>query len=238
MTAPLSFESVALGRLRRRTLAPLETGEQAGDPGFTLAVEAGQVVGALGDESSGVDSLGAVILGLAQAPAGTCRVFGVELARLDRRAQFAYRRRIGYLPAGDGLLHNLSLRDNIGLPLRFGSDYQLDQIETRIDQLLDRLRLRRVSGLRPADANEEERRRAALARALASLPELMVLEEPFAGLTDRAAGDLFEIAREDSDGARAHRTLFITGQSLPATLRARLDREVKVVRGQAVEEQT
>jgi phospholipid/cholesterol/gamma-HCH transport system ATP-binding protein len=235
MTAPLVFESVALGRLRRRTLAPLESGEQVGDPGFTLAVESGQSVGALGDEASGVDSLGAVILGLAQAPAGACRVFGVELSRLDRQAQFAWRRRIGYLPAGDGLLHNLSLRDNIGLPLRFGSDYRLDQIEARIDHLLDRLRLRRVSALRPADANEEERRRAALARALASAPDLMILEEPFRGLTDRASDEIFDIARRD-DGA-APRTVFITGQSLPAPLRSRLDREVKVIRGQAFEEQ-
>ncbi|MFI5209770.1 MAG: ATP-binding cassette domain-containing protein [Gemmatimonadales bacterium] len=236
MTAPLAFESVALGRLRRRTLAPLESGEQSGDPGFTLVVDAGQSVLALGDESSGVDSLAAVILGLAEAPAGACRVFGVELSRLDRRAQLAYRRRVGYLPAGDGLLHNLSLRDNIGLPLRFGSDLRLDQIEARLDQLLQRLRLHRVASLRPADANEEERRRAALARALASSPELLVLEEPFSGLTDRAAMELFDVAREGAGGAPGGRTLFITGQSFPAPLRTRLDREVKVIRGQAVEE--
>jgi phospholipid/cholesterol/gamma-HCH transport system ATP-binding protein len=236
MTAPLAFESVALGRLRRRTLAPFESGEQIGDPGFTLTVREGQAVCALGDETSGVDSLGAVILGLARAPAGACRVFGVELAGLDRRAQLAYRRRIGYLPAGDGLLHNLSLRDNIGLPLRFASEYRLDQIEARLDQLLERLRLRRVSALRPAEANEEERRRAALARALASEPDLLVLEEPFSGLTDRAAGELFDVARERGDGAGTRRTLFITGQSVPVPLRAELDREVKVVRGQAVEE--
>jgi ABC-type transporter Mla maintaining outer membrane lipid asymmetry ATPase subunit MlaF len=236
MTVPLEFEGVALGRLRRRTLAPFESGEQTGDPGFFLTVPSGQVVVALGDESSGVDCLGVVVLGLTPAPIGACRVFGVELARLARAELLAYRRRIGYLPVGDGLLHNLSLRDNVRLPLRFGSDLQVAEIEGRTDRILDRLRLTRFSGLRPADANEEERRRAALARALAFDPDLLVLEEPFAGLTDLVSEELLEAARGDEGPRRGHRTVFITGQSLPAPLRREVDREVRVVRGQAVEE--
>ena len=71
MTIPLVFEAVALGRLRRRTLAPFESGEQIGDPGFSLTVQSGEVVVALGDESSGVGSLGAVILGLSPAQSGS-----------------------------------------------------------------------------------------------------------------------------------------------------------------------
>lgn len=236
MTHPLVFEAVALGRLRRRTLAPFESGEQIGDPGFTLTVHSGEVVVALGDESSGVGSLGAVILGLALAPLGACRVFGVELGTLGRREQFAYRRRIGYLPVGDGLLHNLSLRDNVRLPLRFGSELRLPDIEERTDRILERLRLRRFGALRPADANEEERRRAALGRALAFDPDLLVLEEPFAGLTDRTSAELLQAARGDEGPNRGHRTVFITGQSLPGMLRPEIDREIRVVRGQAVEE--
>lgn len=235
MSEPLEFEAVALGRLRRRTLAPFETGEQIGDPGFTLTVRTGQVVVALGDESSGVGTLGPVTLGLVHAPLGSCRVFGVELSRLARRDLLSFRRRIGYLPVGDGLLHNLSLRDNVRLPLRFGSELKLAEIEQRTDWILQRLRLTRFSALRPADANEEERRRAALGRALAFDPALLILEEPFAGLTDQVSMELLSVARGDEAPARGQRTVFITGQSVPAPVRGDIDREIRVVRGQALE---
>ena len=235
MSDPLVFDKVALGVLRRRTVAPFETGEQVGDPGFTLTVHAAEVVVALGDESSGVGTLGSVILGLVQPPLGSCRVFGVDLSTLSRRDRLNYRRRIGYLPVGDGLLHNLTLRDNVRLPLRFGSDLGVEEIENRTDTLLDRLKLRRFGGLRPADANEEERRRAALGRALAFDPALLVLEEPFAGLTDQAAVELMAVARGDTGMVRGQRTVFISGQSLPSLLHPEVDRAIHVVRGQALE---
>ncbi len=238
MTHPLEFEEVALGRLRRRTLAPFESGEQIGDPGFWLNVLEGQVVVALGDESSGVGTLGSVILGFSPVPIGSCRVFGVDLSTLERRELLSYRRRIGYLPIGDGLLHNLSLRDNVRLPLRYGSNLHLSEIEERTDRILGLLRLTRFSGLRPADANEDERRRAALGRALAFDPKLLVLEEPFSGMTDRTSAELLYAARGDEGPQRGHRTVFITGQSLPSRLVSDIDREIMVVRGQAIEATT
>jgi len=237
MSDPLVFDAVALGVLRRRTIAPFETGEQVGDPGFSLTVRAAEVVVALGDENSGVGSLGAVILGMVQPPLGSCRVFGVDLNTLPRRERLNYRRRIGYLPVGDGLLHNLTLRDNVRLPLRFGSELGAAEIEQRTDAVLDRLRLQRFGGLRPADANEEERRRAALGRALAFDPALLVLEEPFAGLTDQVSVELMAVARGDNGMVRGQRTVFISGQSLPSLLHPEVDRAIHVVRGQALENQ-
>ncbi len=220
---PLCFEGIPLGLLPG-------AGRGGSDPNavFSLEVRPHETVVVLGDETSGVDRLAALALGLDPAPAGRALVWGTEIALLSRLRQLAFRRRVGYLPADDGLLQNLSLRDNIRLPLRFGSDFQSDDIEGRVNVILAQLRLKAVAHFRPAAATEEERRRAALGRALAFDPELVVLEQPFDGLPERVAAELLEVARggDVSDGGR--RTVFITGQDLPAMLRPRVERLLRL----------
>jgi ABC-type transporter Mla maintaining outer membrane lipid asymmetry ATPase subunit MlaF len=235
MTAPLVFEEVPLGREVRTSFGALPGSAAVVEGPLSLHVAAHQTVAILGDELSGVDSLGALAMGLDRAPAGRVLTLGTEIATLDRLSQLAFRRKLGYLPAGDGLLQNLTLRDNIRLPLRFGSNFRPRDIEGRVDVIVAQLRLQHAAGLRPAQANAEDRRRAALGRALAFDPELVVMEEPFDGLTDRTAGELLEAARggETSEGGR--RTVFITGASLPALLRSRVDRPLRLVRGRLAE---
>jgi ABC-type transporter Mla maintaining outer membrane lipid asymmetry ATPase subunit MlaF len=229
----LAFEAIPLIRLGRATLSSLPTAERGPVTPFDLTVLQHETVVVVGDESSGVDGLGALAMGLEMPPAGRARVMNQDISTLDRRAQLAFRRRVGYLPAGEGLLHNLTLRDNVRLPLRFGSEFQDKEIEGRVDVILAQLRLSRVAGSRPAQADAEERRRTAVARALAFDPELVILEQPFDGLTDRVASELLEAARggEISEGSR--RTVFITGQELPGLLRLRVDRLIRVTKGKA-----
>jgi len=202
------------------------TGSAAGS--FAVSVPQHETVAVVGDENTGVDSLAGYALGLEDPPIGTCLVFGTEIRRLSRTEQLAFRRKLGYLPAGDGLLSNLTLRDNIRLPLRFGTDYKADQIEGRVDVILAMLRLTRVGHHRPAQANEEQRRRAALGRAVALDPGLLFLEQPFDGLTDRAAAELLEVARGGETEFGGRRTVVITGQDIPALLRGRVERVVHV----------
>jgi phospholipid/cholesterol/gamma-HCH transport system ATP-binding protein len=211
---PLDFQGIPM------------TGSAAGI--FGLEVGRNQTVVVVGDENSGVDGLASVALGLEPTLAGRALVYGTKISDLPRREQLAFRRRLGYLPAGDGLLSNLSLRDNVRLPLRFGSDFKPDEIEGRVDVILAMLRLTRVAGERPAQANEEQRRRAALGRALAFDPELVLLEQPFVGMTDRVAAELLEIARGGETAEGARRTVFITGQDIPMLLRTRVDRVVHI----------
>lgn len=228
----IAFEAVPLIRLARTTLSSLPTAERGPVTPFNLAVQEHETVVVVGDEGSGVDGLGTIAMGLEPPPAGRATVFGSEIVTLDRRAQLAFRRRVGYLPAGDGLLHNLTLRDNIRLPLRFGSDFEDNEIEGRVNIILAQLRLGRVAESRPAQADAEERRRTALARALAFDPEVVILEQPFDGLPDRIAAELLEVARGGETAEGSRRTVFITGQELPTTLRPRVDRLVRVVKGQ------
>lgn len=224
MTAPLVFEGVPLNQ-RARTP-------------FTLTITAHHTVALLGDEASGVDRLGAYTLGLEFPSAGRVLVFDTDVATLPDRERLAFRRRVGYLPAGDGLLQNLTLRDNIALPLRFGSTASPREIDGRVNVIVVAVRLAGAADRRPAQANEEECRRAGLARALAFDPGLLVLEQPFDGVTARAAAELLEVARGGETAEGARRTILITGQEIPAVVQRRCDRLYRLTRAGSLELET
>jgi len=195
-------------------------------------------VAVLGDEDSGVGMLGGYALGLDRPPAGRVLTFDTEVATLPEPERLAFRRRVGYLPAGEGLLQNLSLRDNVALPLRFGSGASPKDIEGRVNVMLTAVRLAAVGQLRPAQANEEERRRAGLARAIAFDPTLLVLEQPFDGLTARVASELLELARGGESAEGARRTIFITGQEIPPLLLRRVEQVYRLTRAGLLEPET
>jgi ABC-type transporter Mla maintaining outer membrane lipid asymmetry ATPase subunit MlaF len=224
VTVPLAFEDLPLSG---RTRSP-----------FALALAEHQTVAVLGDEESGVDRLGGYALGLEPPPGGRVRVFDTSIAELPLPERLAFRRRVGYLPAGDGLLQNLSLRDNIALPLRFGSDASSREIDGRVAVMVVAVRLGSAADRRPAQANEEECRRAALARAVAFDPTLLVLEQPFDGITARAAAELLEVARGGETAEGARRTILITGQELPTVVQRRCDRVYRLTRAGTLELET
>src|ERR1700694_920409 len=191
---------------------------------FSLEVPERHTVVVLGDEDAGIGRLGGYALGLERPTSGRALVFGTDIASLPEPQRLAFRRRVGYLPSGDGLLQNLSIRDNVALPLRFGSRASPRDIEGRVNVMLTAVRLTAVAAQRPAQANEEERRRAALTRAIAFDPALLILEQPFDGLTARVASELLEFARGGESAEGARRTIFITGQEIPQVILRRVGR--------------
>jgi ABC-type transporter Mla maintaining outer membrane lipid asymmetry ATPase subunit MlaF len=219
--APLAFESLDL---RDRPDHP--------DHRFDLAIEPGSITAVVGDEDSGVGDLGKYAMGLDQPPSGTVSVFGRPIAAFSYDEVLVFRRRMGYLQLGDGLLQNLTLRANIGLPLNYASDHNVKEVDARVEELLEMFHLKDVATLRPAAVNEEYRRRAALARAVSLDPSLVVLEAPFDGLTGRAAHELLELARS-SDGIP--RTVFLTAQDLGPHVIPLMTRIVHVEDGLAME---
>jgi ABC-type transporter Mla maintaining outer membrane lipid asymmetry ATPase subunit MlaF len=204
------------------------------DQRFSLTIEPGTVVAAIGDEGSGVEELGILALGLRPPATGSVTVFGLPISDLPYYDLLVFRRRVGYLPQGDGLLQNLSLKDNVALPVRFATDHRLREVDARVAQLVEDFRLRAIAHLRPAQANEEDRRRAAAARAVALNPKLVVLELPFVGLTGRAAMDLLDRVSRCDDGSR--RAVLLTSRDLTQAVRGLVTRSVRVVDGVAVDD--
>lgn len=206
-----------------------------GGGAVSLEVPIHRTVALLGDEDTGIGALGGWALGLEAPPSGRVLVYGTDVATLPNHERLAFRRRVGYLPAGEGLLHNLSLRDNVALPLRFGSTAAPRAIDGRVAVMLAAVRVATVADRRPAQVNEEERRRAAVARAIAFDPPLLLLEQPFDGLTHRTATELLEFVRGGETAQGGRRTVVITAQDLPAVVHRRIEQVYRVTRAGQLE---
>ena len=219
MTAPvpLLFENVKLPGLK-------------GD-GLNLEVGAHSATSIIGKATTGVNSIGAIALGLIAPTEGRALLYGETVADMRRHQALAFRRKVGYLPAGDGLLQNLSLCDNVALPLRFGSDFAERETDSRVSVMLSLFGIEDVADIRPAAATEEQRRRTALARALAFDPKLVILEQFFDGLTPRAGSILLDLALGGVSAEGSRRALLITGQYLPERIKPRIENTYRITGG-------
>jgi phospholipid/cholesterol/gamma-HCH transport system ATP-binding protein len=203
-----------------------------GDSRADIRVPMHHSVAVTGDTEGGPDGLVGMALGLDPIPPGAqVLVLGEDVSALKRRDLLAFRRRVGYVPAGDGLMQNLSLAENVALPLRFGSPLTSAAIASRLKVVLAVVRLGGAATLRPADADVDQRRRAAVARALVFDPALVVMAQPFDGLSARSAAELLETVRGGEVAEGGRRTVFIVGSDLPDRIRPRLEAVYRVAHG-------
>jgi len=148
-----------------------------------LRVERGQIVGLVGGSGSGKTTLLRQILGLIRPTAGTVRLFGQDLGGAGAAAQSAMLRRLGMLFQGGALFSALPVFDNIAFPLREIKRLDEDWVRRLVNLKLALVELETVHGrLMPAELSGGMVKRVALARALALEPELLLLDEPTAGL--------------------------------------------------------
>ncbi len=153
------------------------------DVGFS--VEAGQVVGLLGPNGAGKTTSFYMIVGLVRADGGEIYLDGDAIHKLPmhRRAE----RGLGYLPQEASIFRRLNVEDNVRAVL----ELQLDgnrkpltraHIDARLDALLKDLRVEHLRLSRATALSGGERRRVEIARALATDPQFILLDEPFAGI--------------------------------------------------------
>jgi ABC-type transporter Mla maintaining outer membrane lipid asymmetry ATPase subunit MlaF len=142
------------------------------------------VVGGL--PGSGKSQLLQTAAGLLPPRAGTVRLFGQELAGLSASELVRIRQRIGLVFADGGHLFNdLTVAQNVALPLCYHRDCQPETVTEAVDSLLTLSGLKPLAGRLPVRIHRVWRQRVALARALALGPELLLLDNPTAGLDHR-----------------------------------------------------
>lgn len=164
---------------------------------LSLQVKAGQIVGLLGGSGSGKTTLLREILGLHRPDAGIVRLFGVDLNEPDIQVQRNIRRRLGMLFQHGALFSALSVYDNIAFPLRELRCLDEDWIRRLVHLKLAMVGLGATHGkLMPAELSGGMVKRVALARALALEPELLLLDEPTAGLDPDRSQNFVELIGE------------------------------------------
>ncbi|MFP3867280.1 MAG: ABC transporter ATP-binding protein [Desulfobacteraceae bacterium] len=150
--------------------------------GVDLTVKRGEIAVILGRSGTGKSVLLKHLIGLIRPDRGQVLLEGVDLVHLPEKGLFAIRKRFGYLFQHGALLDSLSIGENIAFPLREHTSLTQAQIEEIVAAKLAQVGLPGVEDKMPAELSGGMRKRAALARALALDPEIMLFDEPTTGL--------------------------------------------------------
>jgi phospholipid/cholesterol/gamma-HCH transport system ATP-binding protein len=157
--------------------------------GVSLNVAAGESVAIIGRSGTGKSVLLKHVVGLMAPDQGTVRVDGLDVASLHTRDLLELRKRMGMLFQGGALFDSLSVGDNVGLPLREHTKVNETQVGLVVKEKLHLVGLEGVEDMRPSSLSGGMKKRAALARALALNPKIMLYDEPTTGL-DPITSDL------------------------------------------------
>ena len=167
-----------------------------------LAIPQGSMTAVLGPSGTGKSTLLAAITGELVPAAGRVEVFGKEVPR-QPRALLDMRKGLGVLLQGNGLLTDLSVAENVALPLRAHARLPEPVLQRLVEMKLDAVGLRAAANLFPRELSGGMARRAALARALALDPPLLLCDEPLTGELPAAAGTVEVFGQPIPHGARA-----------------------------------
>jgi lipopolysaccharide export system ATP-binding protein len=158
----------------------------------SIGLRRGEAVGLLGPNGAGKTTAFYMIVGLIKADAGQIILDGHDVTGLPmyRRARLG----IGYLPQEPSIFRGLTVENNIRSVLE-AVEPDRAQREEQLDRLLEEFDIARVRRSPAIALSGGERRRVEIARALATRPSFMLLDEPFAGIDPIAVGDIQELVR-------------------------------------------
>ena len=143
-------------------------------------VNSGEVVGLLGPNGAGKTTCFYMVVGLIKADKGSIHLDGKDITRLPMHARAKHG--VGYLPQEASVFRKLSVEDNIMAVLETKKDLSKKQRIEKLDSLIDDLQVDHIRKNVGLSLSGGERRRVEIARALASDPAFVLLDEPFAGV--------------------------------------------------------
>jgi phospholipid/cholesterol/gamma-HCH transport system ATP-binding protein len=167
--------------------------------GLDLAIRRGEVTAIMGPSGTGKTTLLRLITGQIQADAGQVVVDGVDVATLKRRELYALRRRMGMLFQNGALLTDIDVFENVAFPLREHARLPEPLVRTLVLTKLHAVGLRGAAHLMPRQLSGGMSRRVALARAIVMDPDILIYDEPFAGLDPISMGVVMRLIRSLND---------------------------------------
>jgi phospholipid/cholesterol/gamma-HCH transport system ATP-binding protein len=159
----------------------------------------GKVIAVMGGSGSGKTTILRLIGGQLQPQSGSVSVDGQMVQTLDTRAMYLLRRRMGMLFQHGALFTDLSVFDNVAFPIREHTDLPEALIRDLVLMKLHAVGLRNAAQLKPAEISGGMARRVAVARAIALDPQLIMYDEPFAGLDPISMGVIANLIRKLND---------------------------------------
>jgi phospholipid/cholesterol/gamma-HCH transport system ATP-binding protein len=150
--------------------------------GLSLQVEPGETVVVIGASGSGKSVMLKIVVGLLQPDSGQVLFDGKPIQGLSQRALIPIRQQIGFLFQGGALFDSMTVEENVGFPLVEQTNKSQAEIDRLIDEKLLMIGLPDVRKKMPAELSGGQKKRVALARAIAMEPRLILYDEPTTGL--------------------------------------------------------
>ena len=167
--------------------------------GLTLNVPKGKITAIMGPSGTGKTTLLRLITGQIRPIRGQVLVDGKEVAKLSRPDLYALRQRMGMLFQNGALLTDINVFENVAFPVREHTKLPEPLVRHLVMTKLQTVGLRGAWKLMPHELSGGMARRVALARAMVRDPELLIYDEPFAGLDPISMGVILRLLRKVND---------------------------------------
>jgi phospholipid/cholesterol/gamma-HCH transport system ATP-binding protein len=184
-------------------------GEQKVLDGVDLEVAKGETLTVLGRSGTGKSVMLKLVIGLQKPDSGEIEIDGEEITKMQLDELNRIRKRVGFLFQGAALYDSLTVEENVAFPLRRHTEMTDSERGDRVGELLSRVGMAEDRKKMPADVSGGMKKRVGLARALALDPEILLLDEPTAGLDPITADEIIELIRE-MQGERKISSIVVT----------------------------
>lgn len=160
----------------------------------SLSIDKGEIVGLLGPNGAGKTTCFYMIVGLIQADAGEVSLSGNVLTSMPIHERA--RKGLSYLPQDSSIFRTLTVEENILSILETRKDLSSEEKHSKLDHLLDEFKISHIRHNKGMSLSGGERRRTEIARTLATDPEFILLDEPFAGVDPISVSDIKQIIQQ------------------------------------------
>jgi phospholipid/cholesterol/gamma-HCH transport system ATP-binding protein len=174
-------------------------GEKEVLKGFTLTIPEGLTTSIIGGSGSGKSVALKHIVGLLRPDVGDVWVDGENVSRLDQQSVYAMRRNVGYVFQFAALFDSMTIAENIGMGLKRMDDYSDERIADKVAECLRLVDLEGYEERLPSELSGGQRKRAGLARAIATEPTYLLYDEPTTGLDPVTTAVIDELIVRMSD---------------------------------------